>query len=630
MIFRNICNKLNFICRTTNYSTYNGLTGGQIIHDICIKKNVKDVWIYSGGAVMGLVDTFYKSPINYIVNRHEQNSGHSACGYAKSSGKVGVVITTSGPGCTNMISPLQDALTDGVPLILFTGQVPTNAIGTDAFQECPAIKLTKPCTKWNYQISNIYDIPFYVNMAFDVAMKGRKGPVHIDLPKDVLSDIFYKEDYKKYVKRKDIYNNLGGLMKIIGKENNWVSQYYNIDKVFKDNMNNIIDLLNIVKKPIIITGNGVVDDYKLLRKFAKNTNIPVTTTLHGVGSFDSLHPNSLPFLGMHGSVCSNYAIQNSDLILSFGSRFDDRTTGTAKTYAPEARKAEKENRGGIIHIDIEEKQIGKNIIPTIKVVSDCKKVLEYLNNKIDDKKIIKREYKEWYNQINEWKEKHPFTYDKCSDGRIKTQQVIEEINKQLVGYKDYIITTGVGNHQQWTAQYIDWRVPRSLITSGSLGIMGAGIGFAIGAKVANPDKNVILIDGDSSFNMTLQELGTILQYNIPIKICIMNDSRAQMVNIWERLFYNERHVATINSNPDYVKLGESFSIHSIYCDNENDLENTVKEMLTTNKPILCEFKVEPDICLPLVAPGCALNEMILKDPKDDENPDVVMSGLAPS
>ena len=563
-----------------------------------LKKNhVDTIFGYGGGAILPVFDSLSNSGIKYFMNRHEQSSGHCAEGYAKVSGKPGIVTTTSGPGVTNLITPLQDSYSDGVPIIVFTGQVPTHAIGTDAFQECPATELTRPCTKWNYQLKDANEIEYVIDKAFHIATTGRPGPVHIDLPKDIMSNRVTKEsvEFEPFDDKKEL-------------------DQHNLIK-----MELLCNLIEKAERPIIIAGHGCVNYDKHVTFMAHKCNIPVTTTLHGLGIFDEYSSKSLHMLGMHGSAYANYAVQEADLILSLGARFDDRIIGTKDGFAPEARKAEREGRGGIFQVEIEPCQIGKSIVPTGTFIGDCGDFLNYVVNNTGY-----RSRKKWFDRIGKLKEMYPFNYEK-STHHIKTQQVIEKISEKTSMRQNTLISTGVGNHQMMTAQFYRWTTPKQMVSSGSLGTMGVGVPFAIGAKLACPKKMVICIDGDGSFNMTMNELATIAEYNIPVKIAIMNDSRQQMVYVWQELFFNSNFISTTNHNPDYNMLAESFGIKSIRCDNPYDLDRAVTEFIRYDGPILGNFIVEPDKCLPLVAPGKNLDEMILTDEEE-----ILLTGEAPN
>ena len=574
-----------------NLSTKSGLiTGGELVYSSLVRNSVKDVVIYSGGAIMPVVDAFYdKTNINYYIPTNEQNGGHISTGYSKTSEKCGVAIVTSGPGLTNLVTPILDATNDSTPLIVISGQVSLKTMGTNAFQECPATDITKSVTKWSYCIQNVQEVSRVIDLAFKIANDGKKGTVHIDIPKCVSSSIYeYDENYSlEHLDKieKD---------KVYGIKDKAITEHFQI----KD----IANIINNSEKPILYVGKGCNDYSYLLKLLVEKANIPVTTTLHGLGIFDETHPLSLKMVGMHGSAYSNFAIQESDCVIALGSRFDDRTIGNIDKYAPKAK-------GNIIQVNIDSNDIGKTIKPDIEILADCGLFLEYIIPHIN---INKRE--NWTNRVKELKEEYPFKYNKADNNKIKPQSVLIEMNKQLNTQEQPIFTMGVGNHMMMSCQFIDWRKPKQIVASGSLGVMGCSLGYAIGSKIANPEKMVISIDGDGSFNMTSSELKTLVEYNIPIKIAIINDSSLQMVKVWEELFFNKRYTATDNNNnPNYVKLAEAYGIDSLYCDNYDDLPIVMNKFLETDKPVLCEFKVEKDICLPLVGPGKALDEMILFD-----------------
>jgi acetolactate synthase-1/2/3 large subunit len=599
------------------------MSGGELIFNMLLERGVDHAFGYSGGAVLPFLDAFSSGKIKFITSAHEQCSGHSATAYAKSTGKVGIAVVTSGPGLTNLITPLQDAYTDGVPLILFSGQVPTSAMGTDAFQECPATEITRPCTKWNYVCLDFNQLPWAINEAFRIAVSGRPGPCHIDLPKDIVSmraqvpaSVFRAAPKEAYADAPPMLD-MGQIKKAI-------------------------ELINKSKQPILYVGQGASECPELVRKIAEKAQIPVTTTCHAMGVFDERDPLSMHMLGMHGAAYANFAVQQSDCIFAIGSRFDDRTTGLVDKYAPKAKAAEAAGTGGIVHINIDKSSFGKVVKATVPIWSDCTIALQAMLEGLEDPKDGSRE--KWLAQCKDWKEEHAFGYVKAANGNIKVQQVLEAINlelqtKKIMDEKDVFVCTGVGNHQMMAAQFIRWTRPRSFITSGSLGVMGAGLPFAVGAQVANPDALTILVDGDGSFNMTHMDLSTITRYNLPVKMAIMNDERQQMVWIWQRLFFEGRHVSVNNSaNPDYVKLAEAHGIKSIACEKEEDLPRVIEEWLAYDGPMLVEFKVVPDICLPMVAPGKALDEMILlKDREyvfgsgeEEELGEMKFEGLAPS
>ena len=593
-------------------------TGGQLIYNKLLQHKVKDAFIFSGGSVMSIIDPFFKGEINYYINNHEQNCGHAATGYAKLSGKPGVCLVTSGPGITNMITPMLDATNDSTPLIVISGQVPKHAVGTNAFQEAPAVNLSRNVTKWSHQIKSIDEISNVLDHAFYIAQNGKKGAVHIDVPKCVSSDIT----------NKDLGNVINTNVLLTHRISNKYNNHYRNIKSYGNYIteNKIIDIYNVLlksKKPIIYLGQGCVESQALLRDFAIKNNIPVTSTIHGKGIFDDHHPLSLEWCGMHGLAAANYALQEADCIIALGSRFDDRTTGAINDYAPIARKNK-----AIIHVNIEKSEINKALETNYNIHSSCEDFLLAIGDIIKYEGIIPKKNK-WIQRVNNLKKRYPFSlkisnkeidnnnfglyevYKKDTFKDLHMEEVIHELYKQTLN-KDVVFTTGVGNHQMQAYQFIKAQYPRKILSSGSLGVMGSGLPYAIGAQISNKNKLVIDIDGDSSFNMTMGDLKTIVENNLPIKIAIMNNNSQMMVTIWEKLYFEGRYTATLNErNPDYVKLAQSFGIKSIQCSDPNMLDHTIDEFINYDGPILCEFKIKKDICLPLVGPGKALEDMIL-------------------
>jgi len=562
----------------TVFSKFNGLSGSKIIYNKLLEHNVKDAFLYSGGAIMGLIDQFYQGPINYYVNSHEQNSGHCATGYARSSNRTGVVITTSGPGLTNCVTPMLDAQNDSTPVIFISGQVPINAMGSDAFQECNAIAITKPITKWSHCVQNVLELPNVMDKAFKIANSGKKGVVHIDLPKCVAHDIFDS------IKADDVKTMIHP------------SVEYKLCSDSTVDMHEIARIINSSKRPVFYVGQGCNQYPELLHDAVILGNIPVTTTIHAMGVFPETHELSLKFLGMHGNPAANYSIQNADTIIALGSRFDDRTTGNIKYYAPKCKN--------IIHVNIEQYELNKVIKAHHPVNMDCGKFLRKLLPLLEY-----RSRNEWLNTIQQWKLSMPLNFKR--DGRLSTEEVITAINRHIQHDKT-IITTGVGNHQMLTAQYITWTKPNSFISSGALGTMGFGLPAAIGVKIANPDKTVIDIDGDSSFLMTMSDLKTIAEHNLDVKIVVINNSAQAMATTWEKLFYGGRLTASLNlKNPSFTSVANAFHIHSLHCDTLNTLDWTISKMLKHKGPILCEFKVHNSPVLPMVSPGKALDDLIL-------------------
>lgn len=559
---------------------YKGKTGAQILHEMLIGPlGVEVMFGYPGGAILPVFDQLYKTPAKFILNRHEQGCGHCADGYARATGKPGVCIVTSGPGATNTVTPLATALMDSIPMVVFSGQVATKVIGNDAFQEADVTGITRPCTKWNYLIKDIRELPRIVNEAFLIATSGRPGPVLVDLPKDVTSMICPDEvddTPREHIRRRRKTNLSGGSAKQVAEA---------------------AELINRSERPVLYVGGGAIisNAWQAVRKLAEKGNLPCTTTLLGMGAFDENDPKSLHMLGMHGSAYANYAIQECDLLISVGARFDDRVTGNLATFAPHAK---------IIHIDIDPTSISKNVDVDVPVVGDAKHSLEAMIPMVE---FRKRDA--WFAKIAAWKAKFPFKY--FDDSPIaKPQYVLEEINKQSKG--DAVFTTGVGQHQMWAAQFIRWKFPRQMITSGGLGTMGFGLPAAIGAALGCPGKTVIDIDGDASFQMTSFELATMAEYDIPVKAVILNNEFSGMVKQWQDLFYDKRYAASKMRNPNFAKMAESYGVRGIRCDNKCDVEKTVKEMLAHKGPVVVDFAVEPEEHVyPMVPSGKGLHELVL-------------------
>lgn len=578
-----------------------GLTGGEIFHEMMLRHKVDTVFGYAGGAILPVFDAIYNSDkFEFVLPRHEQGAGHMAEGYAKASGKPGVVLVTSGPGATNVITPLADALMDGVPLVVFSGQVPTSAIGTDAFQEADVIGISRSCTKWNVMVKNVAELPRRINEAFEIATTGRPGPVLVDLPKDVTGSIL----------RESIPINTTLPSNALSQITRKVANEFTNEAIKRS-----ADLLNKAKKPVLYVGGGILNNPegpKLLKELSDKAIIPVTTTIQGLGGFDQNDEKSLDMLGMHGSAAANTAMQRADLIIALGARFDDRVTLNVNKFAPEARLAAQEGRGGIIHFEISPKNINKVVESTEAVegdvTSNLKKFLP-LVNQVESRP-------EWMGSVKEWKEKYPYNYLKEHPGSlVKPQTLIKEISKQSQTYnKDVILTTGVGQHQMWAAQYFTWTKPRTMITSGGLGTMGFGLPAAIGAQIAKPDAIVIDIDGDASFNMTLTELSSAVQANAPVKVCVLNNEEQGMVTQWQSLFYEHRYSHTHQSNPDFMKLADAVGMKGIRISSPDQLEGSIKEFLDYPGPVLLEVMIEKKVpVLPMVPAGSGLDEFILYD-----------------
>jgi len=551
-------------------------------------------------------DAIYNSKhFEFILPKHEQGAGHMAEGYARASGKPGVVLVTSGPGATNVITPMQDALSDGTPLVVFCGQVPTSAIGTDAFQEADVIGISRACTKWNVMVKNVAELPKRIKEAFEIATTGRPGPVLVDLPKDVTAAIL-----RKSIPMHSTLPSHPSAATVAARDLSKRQLDGAIARVAK--------LINIAKKPVIYAGQGVLghpDGPAVLKELADKANIPVTTTLQGLGGFDELDPKSLHMLGMHGSAYANMAMQEADLIIALGARFDDRVTGNIAKFGPMAKAAASEKRGGIVHFEVMPKNINKVVQATEAIEGDVTTNLQFLIPQVNS--VSSRP--EWFGQINDWKARFPLSnYEKeTPEGLIKPQQLIERLSNLTAHRKhETIISTGVGQHQMWAAQHFRWRHPRTMITSGGLGTMGFGLPAAIGAKVAKPEALVIDIDGDASFNMTLTELSTANQFDIGVKIIILNNEEQGMVTQWQSLFYEDRFAHTHQKNPDFVKLAEAMGVQARRCLTPADVDESLEWLVngSGDGPALLEVITDKKVpVLPMVPAGKALHEFLVYD-----------------
>ncbi|NLE29195.1 MAG: biosynthetic-type acetolactate synthase large subunit [Phycisphaerae bacterium] len=550
--------------------------GAEILHQSLLDENVKDMFGYTGGAVLPIFDALYKSPINFILTRHEQGGAHAADAYARATGKVGVVLATSGPGATNLVTGLATAHMDSIPMVAITGQVRSDLIGNDAFQEADMTGITRPITKHNVLVHDIRDLARTIREAFHIARTGRPGPVLVDIPVDISNQ-----------------TTAGPLDKEMALPG--------YRPRFKGHLRQIqlaADAINKAQNPVLYVGGGVIisEASDLLRELALKAGIPVTTTLMGLGAFDENHPLALKMLGMHGTAYANYAVQECDLLIAIGARFDDRVTGKVETFAQNAK---------IIHIDIDPASISKNVRVDIPVVGDAKQILTDLIKMIEpnDRSV-------WLDKIKEWKQKFPLRYDQENCSNIKPQYVIESLGRLANG--DAIVTTGVGQHQMWTAQFFNYNTPRQLITSGGLGTMGFGLPAAIGAQVGRPDKIVIDIDGDASFSMTLMELATIAQYKLPIKIALIRNTFQGMVRQWQEMFYGRRYSQTKMVLPDFCKIAEGFGIKALCIQDKTQVQDVIRESLKYPGPVLMDFEVEPEENVwPMVAPAKSLHEMEL-------------------
>ncbi|QQK47188.1 Acetolactate synthase [Penicillium digitatum] len=561
---------------------------------------------YPGGAILPVFDAIYKSKhFDFILSRHEQGAGHMAEGYARVSGKPGVVIVTSGPGATNMITPMADALADGTPMVVFTGQVATGAIGSDAFQEADIIGISRGCTKWNIMVKSVAELPRRINEAFHIATNGRPGPVLVDLPKDVTASIL-----RHVVNTESIPSPRSSPILWATSE----LQQRQLDQ----SLQNVAYLVNASRKPVIYAGQGIICSKlgpTMLRSLADKSSIPVTTTLHGLGAFDEMDEKSLHMLGMHGAAYANMAVQEADLIIALGARFDDRVTGNLAKFAPGAKDAATRGCGGIVQFEIMPKNINKVVQVTEAVEGDVGTNLKHLLPKIQTRSMADRQG--WFDQISAWKKTWPLSDFERTEraDRIKPQSMVEELSRLTCDRKDRtIISTGVGQHQMWVAQHFRWRFPRTVVTSGGLGTMGYGLPAAIGAKVARPDALVIDVDGDASFGMTLTELSTAVQFNIDVKVIVLNNEEQGMVTQWQNLFYEDRYAHTHHQNPDFMKLADAMGVQHRRVMKPEDLVASLEWLIGTDGPALLEVVTDKKVSvLPMVPAGCGLHEFITWD-----------------
>ncbi len=558
-------------------------TGAQVLMECLNKEKVEVIFGFPGGAVLQIYDELFGSSIKHVLTRHEQGAIHAADAYARSTGKTGVCLVTSGPGATNTVTGIATACMDSIPVVVFTGQVPTPMIGNDAFQEADIVGITRPITKHNYLVKDVNDLPRVLKEAFYIAGTGRPGPVVVDLPKDIMVD-----------KTTRVYPDK---VQLKGYNPTYSGHLGQVKKAAEEILN--------AKRPVLYTGGGIIisNCYKELLKLAELTQVPVTNTLLGLGGFPGTHNLFLGMLGMHGTWYANNAITDSDLIIAIGARFDDRVTGKISEFAPHAR---------IIHIDIDPSSISKNVKVDLPIVGDAKDVLSKLIKEVKGLKAEGKtpQTKKWLTQIDKWKEQHPLKYNNKS-AKIKPQFVVEEIYRITKG--EAIITTEVGQNQMWAAQFYKFAQPRSFLSSGGLGTMGYGFPAAIGAQMGNPGRVVIDIAGDGSFQMNLQELATVVQYRLPVKVAILNNRFLGMVRQWQQLFYDKRYSSTcIHCAPDFVKLAEAFGAVGLRAEKPEEVGQVIEQALAINKPVVMDFRVDPEENVaPMVPAGGALKDMIL-------------------
>jgi acetolactate synthase-1/2/3 large subunit len=565
------------------------MTGAEMVIAALADQGVEHLFGYPGGAVLPIYDAlFQQDKVNHVLVRHEQGAVHAAEGYARSTGKVGTVLVTSGPGATNAVTGLTDALCDSIPLVVLTGQVPTHLIGNDAFQECDTVGITRPCTKYNYLVKTIADLPRALHEAFHIAASGRPGPVVVDIPKDIQ---FAKGTYAKPKE----FQHRGYQPKLKG----------DLDKIKQ-----AVDMMAAAKRPLFYTGGGVVNSGRaasdLLRELVKLTGFPITSTLMGLGAFPAADRQWLGMLGMHGTWEANWSMHDCDLMIAVGSRFDDRITGRLDAFSPGSKK---------IHIDIDPSSINKNVKVDLAIVGDCAHVLEDMvrlwraSGVVPDKKALAA----WWEQIGTWRQKNSLAF-RNSNEVIKPQYAIQRLY-ELTKDRDTYITTEVGQHQMWAAQFYHFQEPNRWMTSGGLGTMGYGLPASVGVQLAHPNSLVVDIAGEASVLMTMQEISTAVQYDLPVKIFILNNQYMGMVRQWQELLHGGRYSHSYTEAlPDFVKLAEAYHAHGIRCTHPGELDEKIREMIEVKKPVLFDCVVDPaENCFPMIPSGRAHNEMLLGD-----------------
>lgn len=553
-------------------------TGADLLVELLVDADVDTIFGYPGGAVLPIYDALYRSDANFehILTRHEQGAIFAAEGYARVTGKPGVVLATSGPGATNLITGITDAMMDSLPLVVITGQVANSVIGTDAFQESDVLGITTPITKYNYQVENITDLPRIMNEAFHIATTGRPGPVVVDIPKNIsaaLPDEVFDKDF-------------------------YLPGYQPTTKPNPLQIIKLADAISEAKRPVILAGAGVLfaKASEELHEFAEQLELPVVNTLLGLGNFPRSSKLALGMGGMHGSYTANMAMYEADLLINIGARFDDRLTGNLDLFAPNAK---------IAHIDVDPAEIGKNVPTEIPVVADAKCALEALLKR----EVKKPEHRNWLVHLKSNKSKYPL-WHQTSDEAISPQLLLQKIQKATNG--EAIVTTDVGQHQMWSAQYYEMDQPHNWVTSGGLGSMGYGFPAAIGAQLGRPEDLVISISGDGGFQMNLQELALLKKYNLPVKVFIMNNSALGMVRQWQESFYDERYSESLlDDNPDFVKLAESYGVRGLRVEQDGDVDAVLQEVFAYEGPVLVDFRIiRKEKVYPMIAPGKGINQMI--------------------
>ncbi len=579
------------------------ITGAEIVIQTLIEEKVDVIFGYPGGAVLPIYDELFKQKkIRHILVRHEQAAVHAAEGYARSTGRIGVVLVTSGPGATNTVTGLADAMMDSVPLVCISGQVPTHMIGNDAFQEADIVGITRPCTKHNYLVKDVNILPNVIHSAFFIAKNGRPGPVLVDIPKDIQT---FKAVYK-------------------GKKNTKVISYYKPN--LKPNINQIdqfIKLLENSKKPIFYVGGGVINSgevaSKNLFKLIKSTGFPCTQTLMGLGAYPTSDNQCVGMLGMHGTYEANMSMYNCDLMICVGARFDDRITGKVSGFSPKSKK---------VHFDIDASSFNKSVNVDLTVQGDLSRILQAINKKIEENKTSfkKAKIKDWWIQINKWRSKDCLKF-KNSDKIIKPQHALKRLDFLTKKYNPFI-TTEVGQHQMWAAQFLTFNKPKHWMTSGGLGTMGYGLPAAMGVQIAHPNSLVIDVAGEASILMNIQEMSTIKQFRLPVKIFILNNHYMGMVRQWQELLHGNRlSESYMDSLPDFVKLAESFGATGLRTEKPSEIDDLIKEMIKVKGPVICDVIVDPsENCFPMIPSGSTHNQMLL-GPNDKVEGEISEDGM---
>ncbi|HWA69135.1 MAG TPA: acetolactate synthase 3 large subunit [Rhizomicrobium sp.] len=567
------------------------MTGAQMVIRALKDQGVSHIFGYPGGAVLPIYDALFQvEGITHVLVRHEQGAVHAAEGYARSTGKPGVVLVTSGPGATNAVTGLTDALMDSIPLVVLTGQVPTHLIGTDAFQECDTVGITRPCTKNNWLVRNVNDLSRVLHEAFEIATTGRPGPVVVDIPKDVQ---FQSGSY-------------------LGPEAVHHRTYRPKTDPDPGAILRAVEMMAAAKKPVFYTGGGIINSgpeaSRLLRELVDLTGFPVTSTLMGLGAFPAARPEWLGMLGMHGTWEANHAMHDCDLMICLGARFDDRCTGLIKAFSPGSKK---------IHLDIDASQINKIVRVDLPIIADAAKALREMVKLWKTHKHTPQNLKPWWKQIDQWRTRKSLDY-RNSDSLIKPQYAIDRLYDLTRHRDDVYVTTEVGQHQMWAAQRFKFNQPNHWMTSGGLGTMGYGLPAAVGVQIAHPGALVIDIAGEASVQMTMQEMSTAMQYDLPIKIFILNNEYMGMVRQWQELLHGKRYSHSYSEAlPDFVKMADAFGCVGLRADKPSELDGKIQEMLSVNRPVLFDCRVDPaENCFPMIPSGKAHNEMILADMDD--------------